>query len=69
MDGFLFLGWVAVCLQVQSHRAIISNSIGVIVKALESDSKVLDVTDLSKGVYLIQINSSEGVAQSKFVKE
>lgn len=47
----------------------ILNITGEIVKSVTSKSNIIDVTDLSNGIYFIKVNTDEGVITKKFIKE
>jgi hypothetical protein len=53
-------------------RIAITNLIGQNVKSFQfqkSDHEVLDISDLSRGIYFLTVESSAGTASSKFAKE
>jgi hypothetical protein len=47
----------------------IVNTTGKLVKSLTLNSNVIDVTDLSNGVYFIKLTTNEGLITKKFVKQ
>ena len=53
-------------------RITITNLIGQNLKSFQfknSDYEVLDLSDLTKGIYFLTLESAEGTATSKFAKE
>ena len=53
----------------QIQRISILNITGKTVKTIVSNNSTIDVSDLTKGIYFLQIQTGNGIANSKFIKD
>jgi len=60
---------VSTSVNEQIQRISILNITGKIVKTIVSNNNTIDVSNLTKGIYFLQIQTENGMAVSKFIKD